>query len=205
MGYFCWDLHNLNDTTGMRMVPSNLTPKLGACPSNTVFRWTGYPFLWHYVHMNKTFRPWNVDDVWLLPPSVQELVPEGHPAHFVRDLARHELDLSPVFASYTEERGYPPYHPAMMAALLLYAYSRGVHSSRRIARCRGERVDFMAVTATSVRTTARSAISAGGTLRRSAVCSPRSWPCAARRVWPVLAMCRWTAPRSRRTPPSTGR
>ena len=103
--------------------------------------------MWHYVHMNKTFRPWNVDDVWLLPPSVQELVPEGHPAHFVRDLARHELDLSPVFASYTEERGYPPYHPAMMAALLLYAYSRGVHSSRRIARCRGERVDFMAVTA----------------------------------------------------------
>ena len=97
--------------------------------------------------MNKTFRPWNVDDVWLLPPSVRELVPEGHPAHFIRDLVRHELDLSPVFASYTEVRGYPPYHPAMMVALLLYAYSRGVHSSRRIARCCEERVDFMAVTA----------------------------------------------------------
>ena len=97
--------------------------------------------------MNKTFRPWNVDDVWLLPPSVQDLVPEGHPAHFIRDLVRHELDLSPVFASYTEVRGYPPYHPAMMVALVLYAYSRGVHSSRRIARCCEERVDFMAVTA----------------------------------------------------------
>ena len=97
--------------------------------------------------MNKTFRPWNVDDVWLLPPSVQELAPEGHLAHFVRDLACHELDLSPVFASYTERRGYSPYHPAMMAALLLYAYSRGVHYSRRIARCCEERVDFMAVTA----------------------------------------------------------
>ena len=97
--------------------------------------------------MNKTFRPWNVDDVWLLPPSVQDLVPEGHPAHFIRDLVRHELDLSPVFASHTEVRGYPPYHPAMMVAFVLYAYSRGVHSSRRIARCCEERVDFMAVTA----------------------------------------------------------
>ena len=99
--------------------------------------------------MNKTFRPWNVDDVWLLPPSVQDLVPEGHPAHFIRDLVRHELDewLSPVFASHTEVRGYPPYHPAMMVALVLYAYSRGVHSSRRIARCCEERVDFMAAAA----------------------------------------------------------
>ena len=82
-----------------------------------------------------------------LPPSVKELVPEGHPAHFIRDLVRDELDLSPVFASYTGMRGYPPWHPAMMVALLLYACSRGVHSSRRIARCCEERVDFMAVTA----------------------------------------------------------
>ena len=101
----------------------------------------------HHVDMNKTFRPWNVDDVWLLPPSVQDLVPERHPAHFIRDLVRHELDLSPGFASHTERRGYPHYHPVMMVALLLYAYSRGVHSSRRIARCCEERVDFMAVTA----------------------------------------------------------
>jgi len=38
-----------------------------------------------------------------------------------------ELDLSAIFATYTEPRGYPPYHPAMMVALLLYAYSRGVY------------------------------------------------------------------------------
>ena len=49
--------------------------------------------------------------------------------------------------TYTEERGYPPYHPTMMVALLLYAYSRGVYSSRKIAQACEERVDFIAVTA----------------------------------------------------------
>ena len=99
--------------------------------------------------MSKTFRPWDVDQRWLLPPSVHELVPEGHLAHFVRETVREELDLSAIMAEYAEERGYPPYHPAMMVALLLYGYSRGVYSSRALARGCEERVDVMAVTADS--------------------------------------------------------
>jgi transposase len=98
--------------------------------------------------MSKTFRPWEVDQAWLLPPSVRELVPEGHVAHFVREMVREELDLSAIVGVYKEERGYPPYHPVMMTALLLYAYTQGVFSSRKIARACEERVDFMAVTAT---------------------------------------------------------
>lgn len=97
--------------------------------------------------MSKTFRPWDVDQVWLLPPSVQDLVPSGHVAHFVRDTVREQLDLSSILSCYEEERGYPPYHPTMMVALLLYGYSRGVYSSRRLAQACEERVDFMAVTA----------------------------------------------------------
>jgi transposase len=97
--------------------------------------------------MSKTFRPWDVEQRWLLPPSVHELVPPGHVAHFVRDTVREELDLGPILSAYEEERGYPPYHPVMMVALLLYAYSRGVYSSRKIAQGCEERVDFMAVTA----------------------------------------------------------
>jgi transposase len=98
--------------------------------------------------MSKTFRAWDVDQVWLLPPSIQDLVPAGHAAHFVRDLVRESLDLGPIFAVYErEERGQPPYHPAMMVALLLYAYSRGVYASRRVAQACEERLDFMAVTA----------------------------------------------------------
>src|ERR1700722_16531747 len=97
--------------------------------------------------MSKTFRPWAVDDIWLLPPSVQDFVPAGHAAHLVRDLVRDELDLSAILSVYTEMRGYPPYPPGMMVALLLYAYSRGVYSSRQIARACEERLDFQAVTA----------------------------------------------------------
>ena len=96
--------------------------------------------------MSKTFRPWDVDQSWLLPPSVHEFVPAGHLAHFVRDTVREGLDLSAILGSYREERGYPPYHPGMMVALLLYGYGRGVYSSRRLAQACEERMDFMAVT-----------------------------------------------------------
>ena len=73
-------------------------------------------------------------------------MPPDDPAHFIRELVRESLDLSQIYAEYTEERGYPPYHPAMMTALILYAYSQGVFSSRKIARACVQRVDFMAVT-----------------------------------------------------------
>ena len=75
------------------------------------------------------------------------MVPAGHLAHFVRDTVRESLELSAILDDYSEERGYPPYHPVMMTALLLYAYCQGIYSSRRIARACEERVDFMAVTA----------------------------------------------------------
>lgn len=97
--------------------------------------------------MDKAFRDWNVDDVWLFPPSIQELVPEGHLANLVRDTVRNTLDLSAILDEYREVRGYPPYHPAMMTALLLYSYCSGIYSSRRIARACEERIDVMAVTA----------------------------------------------------------
>jgi transposase len=84
--------------------------------------------------------------VWLPPPSLHEFVPPGHVVHFVRDLVRKTLDLTDILSGYDEVRGYPPYHPAIMVAVLLYGYSQGVYSSRRLARACEERMDFMAVT-----------------------------------------------------------
>lgn len=83
----------------------------------------------------------------MFPPSVQDFVPAGHLAHFVRDTILEALDLSEILNCYSEERGYPPYHPAMMTAVLLYSYCQGIYSSRRIAKACQERVDFMAVSA----------------------------------------------------------
>jgi transposase len=94
----------------------------------------------------KTFRPWEPDQQLLFPPSIKDFVPRRHLAHFVRDLVRNDLDLSSILARHTERRGRPPYHPALMTSLLLYAYSRGIYSSRRVEQACEERVDFMAPT-----------------------------------------------------------
>ena len=99
--------------------------------------------------MSKVFRAWDVDEVWLFPASVQDFVPAGHIAHLVRETVREGLDLKAILSQYDEERGYPPYHPGMMTALLLYAYSQAIYSSRRIDRACHEHVDFMAVTGLS--------------------------------------------------------
>jgi transposase len=95
---------------------------------------------------SKRFRRWEPGQGWLLPPAISDLVPAEHPAHFIRELVRNELDLSEVYDSYTSAKGQPPFHPAMMTAVLLFAYTQGIYSSRRIAKACAERVDFMAVT-----------------------------------------------------------
>lgn len=96
--------------------------------------------------MGKVFRDWDIEQLMMFPPSVEDFVPKGHLAHFVRDTVLEALDLTAILECYSEERGYPPYHPAMMTALLLYAYCQGIYPSRRMAKGCRERVDFMAVT-----------------------------------------------------------
>jgi len=55
---------------------------------------------------------------------------------FVSELVEEVLDLTPFLASYTEARGFPPYHPKLMLKVLLYGYTTGVRSSRKIeTRC----------------------------------------------------------------------
>lgn len=62
------------------------------------------------------------------------------------DTVREALDLSAISGAYGAAQGQPPYHPGMLTALLLYGYSRGICSSRQLARACEERVDVMAVT-----------------------------------------------------------
>jgi transposase len=97
-------------------------------------------------NMAKTFREWNPEQNVMFPSSALDLVPRDHIAHFVRDVVSEQLDLSEIEDSYSEERGYPPYHPVMMTTVLLYANCVGIYSSRRIARACQERVDFMMLT-----------------------------------------------------------
>jgi transposase len=82
----------------------------------------------------KTFRRFDPDQILLMPPSLDEWLPDGHLARFVADLVGEALDLSAVYADYTEVRGYPPYDPRLMLRLLIYGYMTGVRSSRAIER-----------------------------------------------------------------------
>ena len=83
----------------------------------------------------KTFRPYDPEQVLLLAPVLQEWIPEGDLAHFVSDLVETgTLDLSAIYAAYEDERGYPPYDPRLMVKLLLYGYANGVASSRKLER-----------------------------------------------------------------------
>jgi transposase len=97
--------------------------------------------------MSKTFRAWNIEQLQLLPVSVQDFVAADHLARFVVNLVRDELDLVSITGRYESEKGQPPYHPVMMTGLLLYSYCSGIYSSRRIAKACRERTDFMMIVA----------------------------------------------------------
>lgn len=87
------------------------------------------------------------DQLMLMPPSVADWLPEDHLAWFVIDVV-DELDLSAFMSSYRSDgRGGAAYPPAMMVALLVYAYSVGERSSRSIERRCVEDVAFRVVAA----------------------------------------------------------
>ncbi len=95
--------------------------------------------------MSKTYRPWNPNQQYLLPPSVQDWLPENDMVYFLLDTV-NELDISAITQKYEQEkRGFPPFHPRMMVALLLYAYCRGVFSSRKIMQACQERISFKVI------------------------------------------------------------
>lgn len=97
--------------------------------------------------MAKSYLPYNVDQRLLLPPDLREWVSEDHLALFIVDVVA-ELDLSAIERVYEakDARGRAGYHPAMMVALLLYAYCVGKPSSRKIERATYEDVAFRVLT-----------------------------------------------------------
>jgi transposase len=97
--------------------------------------------------MSKQYRPWKIDEVQLLPPSVQDYVPSDHLSRLIVGLVRESLDLEEIDASYRSDVGQPPFDPRLMTALLLHGYASGVYSSRRLAKACVERADFMMIVA----------------------------------------------------------
>jgi len=97
----------------------------------------------------KTFKPYTPDQLLLLPPALQDWLPEGHLARFLSDVVDHALDLTPIVATYEtgDGRGQPPYHPALMVKLLVYAYCTGKPSSRKIEQATYDEVPYRVLAA----------------------------------------------------------
>ena len=97
--------------------------------------------------MAQNFLSCDREQELLLPPCLREWLPEEHLAWFVLD-AVEELDLAAFFAAYRADgHGRAAHDPAMMVALLVYAYSVGERSSRRIERRCREDVAFRVICA----------------------------------------------------------
>src|SRR5215471_2845799 len=96
-------------------------------------------------HSGKTYRPWEPERYQYEAQSPAAKLPEGDLVFFLLDTVRR-LDLSRFYAPYEQEtRGAPPFDPAMMVCLLLYAYCVGVFSSRKIALACERNLAFMAI------------------------------------------------------------
>lgn len=98
----------------------------------------GYP-----EEVSKKFRTCDLDQPFLLPPSLQEWLPEDHLARFIAELAEG-LDLTKIYRHYERRdgRGKAAYHPLMMVRALLYGYCVGILSSRKMERASYEDVAF---------------------------------------------------------------
>ena len=93
----------------------------------------------------KTYRPWDPERYRHEAQSPAAKLPEGDLVFFLVETVP-QLDLHRFYAPYeTETRGAPPFDPAMMVCLLLYAYCVGVFSSRKIALACERNLAFMVI------------------------------------------------------------
>lgn len=92
--------------------------------------------------MPTSYRPYNPDQLLLLPPSLREWLPESHLVHFVSDTVEC-LDLADFHVAYEGDgRRNRPFDPRMMVKVLAYGYATGVFSSRNLAKKLKEDVAF---------------------------------------------------------------
>jgi len=97
----------------------------------------------HSIAVSKHFRSCGLDQLLLLPPSLQDWLPEDHLARFIGEVAE-ELDMTAIYADYERRdgRGLAAYHPLLLTRLLLYGYCTGTTSSRRIEKATHDDIAF---------------------------------------------------------------
>jgi len=94
-----------------------------------------------HSHNKVVFRPYVMGQPSLLPPNLEELIPENHMVRMVNE-AIERIDLSILYRQY-KGGGTSSYHPKMMLKVLVYGYVEKLYSSRKIAKALRENVNFM--------------------------------------------------------------
>lgn len=94
--------------------------------------------------MSEKFQTINRDTAYLLPPSLQDWLPEKHLARFVVDIV-DQLDLNELLRRYSGG-GKQPYHPAVLLTLLFYGYATGTFSSRKLEQATYDSIAFRFIT-----------------------------------------------------------
>jgi transposase len=70
--------------------------------------------------MSKVYRPYEPDQLLLLPSSLHDWLPKDHMVYFLEDVL-NTIDLSPITSVYeVSEKGYPPYHPKMLISVIFH-------------------------------------------------------------------------------------
>jgi transposase len=94
------------------------------------------------------YRDYSYEQAKLIPISFQQQILPGTFEYTLNYLIDREFDLSVFAARYhNDETGAPAYDPAILLKIILFAYSRGIVSSREIARCCRENIIFIALAA----------------------------------------------------------
>jgi len=88
-----------------------------------------------------TFKEYSMNQQFLLPPSLEELIPENHLVRVINS-AIERMNIDPLLKRY-KGGGTSSYHPGMMLKVLVYAYTQRIYSSRMIAKALRENIHFM--------------------------------------------------------------
>src|SRR5690606_29542327 len=87
------------------------------------------------------FKEYNQQQIQLLPPSLEELIPKNHVVRIVNQVVER-LDISSIINQY-EGGGASAYHPRMLLKVLLYGYAMKIYTGRKIAKALAQDVTFM--------------------------------------------------------------
>jgi len=87
------------------------------------------------------FKEYNHEQMWLFPPSIDELIPQNHVVRTI-NTAINGMNISHILGLY-KGGGTSSYHPQMLLKVLIYAYTQKIYSSRNIAKALRENINFM--------------------------------------------------------------